>query len=291
MICSLLLLGCVLLTHLLFARSNVLLTVLVYAALFALYLSVTLAYFRREQRRYDDDIEKKIELLMNDRQLPQEDDLNDSALLRLAYYLRENERSMKIANSYAFHELRNRIAMTTSKLQAGYPTDKLLESFSDLNHSVEDLLALSALRSGTWENIDLALVCAMVADDYRKKCPGVRFLFEDSVSPVRGRTSLAYSAISNLVDNAIKYGSGTVDIAIREEGGSVIVSVENTGAVLTREQVDGLFRFQKRMNPLKKDGYGIGLSLVKNVAEVFGGFVWVSCREKTTRFYFSAPAC
>jgi len=290
-ISSLILLGCVLLSHVLFAQSSALLTGLLYAALFLLYITVTLAYFQRERRRYDDGIEKKIELLMTDQQLPKDTDLNDAALLRLAAHLRENERSLKITNSYAFHELRNRIAMTTSKLQAGYPTEKLLESFSDLNHSVEDLLALSALRSGAWENIDLALVCAMVADDYRKKCPGIRFLFEDSVSPVRGRTSLAYSAISNLVDNAIKYGNGAVDIGIREESGSVIVYVENTGAGLTREQVDGMFRFQKRMNTLKKDGYGIGLSLVKNVAEVFGGFVWVSCRGQTTRFYFSAPAC
>lgn len=73
--------------------------------------------------------------------------------------------------------------------------------------------------------------------------------------------------------------------------GSVILFVENTGEGLTREQIDGMFDFQKRMNNLKKDGYGIGLSLVKNVAEVFGGFVWVTCRSHTTRFYLSAPTC
>lgn len=105
------------------------------------------------------------------------------AVLRLAAHIKDNERSIRIINAYTFHELRNGIAMLTSKLQAGYSSQELLDSFSELNRSVEDLLALSAVRNDTWEKIDLAMVCAMVVDDYRKKYRDIHFLFEESVSP------------------------------------------------------------------------------------------------------------
>lgn len=60
--------------------------------------------------------------------------------------------------------------------------------------------------------------------------------------------------MANLVDNAIKYGDGAINVGISERVGSVILFVENTGEGLTREQIDGMFDFQKRMNNLKKDG-------------------------------------
>lgn len=258
-------------------------------ALAALYALCGLLYFRRESERASLQMQQEVDRVLRDSEA--EISSQDSALLRLTAHIRDSERSARIINSYTFHELRNGIAMLTSKLQAGYPPDKLMESFADVNRSVEDLLALSALKNESWEKIDLAMVCAMVVDDYRKKHTDVHFLFEDSVSPVRGRTSLAYSAVSNLVDNAIKYGEGRINVGISQCGDSVILYVENTGDGLSREQIDGMFDFQKRMNNLKKDGYGIGLSLVKNVAEVFGGFVWVSCRNHITRFYMSTPIC
>lgn len=280
-----------LLYHLFFPESSWL-AALTYSAACAFYLLATAAFSHAVRRRVNARTQEEIDQMIHrSASSGGSIDAGDNAVLQLAARLHESERSMRITNSYAFHELRNRIAIITSKLQADYPQENLADSFTDLSRSVEDLLALSALHNDTWEEIDLALICAMVADDYRKKCANIRFLFEDSVPPVRGRSSLAYSAISNLVDNAIKYGDGHVDIGILEQEGSVIVFVENTGSSLTREQVDGLFQFQRRMNPLKKDGYGIGLSLVKHVAEIFGGFVWVSCQDTRIRFLFSTPAC
>lgn len=288
---ALLLLG-VLLTHLALGngkRMETWLNLLLFGSLFGCYTLAITLYYRRESRSEEEEMGRQIEELLSD---PAKEAPPDNlAVLRLAAHIKDNERSIRIINAYTFHELRNGIAMLTSKLQAGYSSQELLDSFSELNRSVEDLLALSAVRNDTWEKIDLAMVCAMVVDDYRKKYRDIHFLFEESVSPVRGRVSLAYSAVANLVDNAIKYGDGAINVGISERVGSVILFVENTGEGLTREQIDGMFDFQKRMNNLKKDGYGIGLSLVKNVAEVFGGFVWVTCRSHTTRFYLSAPTC
>ena len=148
---ALLLLG-VLLTHLALGsgkRMETWLNLLLFGSLFGCYTLAIILYYRRESRLEEDEMGRQIEELLSD---PAKEAPPDNlAVLRLAAHIKDNERSIRIINAYTFHDLRNGIAMLTSKLQAGYSSQELLDSFSELNRSVEDLLALSALRNDTWE--------------------------------------------------------------------------------------------------------------------------------------------
>lgn len=57
------------------------------------------------------------------------------------------------------------------------------------------------------------------------------------------------------------------------------------------EQQEKIFENRYRIGNRQKNGYGIGLSLVRHVAELCGGFVWVESEEaKGSKFKLIFPA-
>ena len=90
----------------------------------------------------------------------------------------------------------------------------------------------------------------------------------------RGRLS---QALSNLVDNAIKFTpeGGAVRIEVSREGGAVEITVADTGPGIPKEQLAHLFdRFWRPQG--SKPGVGLGLAIAKGVAEAHGGVIQVT---------------
>jgi signal transduction histidine kinase len=100
---------------------------------------------------------------------------------------------------------------------------------------------------------------------------------------VRGNEMLLERAFSNLISNALKYtprrGKVTVSVASylgREEKGVVEVSVEDTGPGIHGEEIEKIFvPFYRGRNVSDKEGLGLGLAMVKEVAELHGGRILV----------------
>ncbi len=99
--------------------------------------------------------------------------------------------------------------------------------------------------------------------------------------------------IANFIDNAIKYTqqNGTVDIYIRENQGSYIVSVKDSGVGLSEEDSKRVFeRFFRadRSRNKKNGGFGLGLSIAKNIIESFEGKIGVESElGKGSNFWFT----
>ena len=87
-------------------------------------------------------------------------------------------------------------------------------------------------------------------------------------------------AVINLLDNALKYakGGGRVDVAVEQSGRSVKVRVSDRGPGIERDEQDRIFeRFVRgrHAGETRARGSGIGLALVKHIAESHGGRVAV----------------
>ncbi|HBO43104.1 MAG TPA: hypothetical protein DD670_04055 [Planctomycetaceae bacterium] len=89
--------------------------------------------------------------------------------------------------------------------------------------------------------------------------------------------------LNNLLSNAVKYNrdEGAVTIALRGDDESITITVRDTGIGLTEEEAAKLFQdFSRIKNAKTRDipGSGLGLSIVKKIAELYQGGVSVESR-------------
>ncbi len=100
-------------------------------------------------------------------------------------------------------------------------------------------------------------------------------------------------ALDNLISNAIKYGTGDVSVSVEpSEDQTVSFSVHNWGNPISEEQQSEVFSHYYRVEGQQALlGWGIGLSLVKGIAEAHGGEVTLSSSEtEGTTFTIRIPA-
>ena len=98
----------------------------------------------------------------------------------------------------------------------------------------------------------------------------------------------------NLIENALKYGGDSlrsIDIGFEESGNNFIISVGDDGKGLNGNKNKDIFQPFERIEPSKRTaGSGMGLAIVKEIAEKHGGEVWAGQkRGKGAVFYFSIP--
>lgn len=89
---------------------------------------------------------------------------------------------------------------------------------------------------------------------------------------------LVQRLLFNIIENAIKYNeeSGRVDIEVSEAGEDVLVKVSDTGIGISDEKKEEIFDlFYQVDDSRNKEGFGIGLSLSKEIAESLSGKIEV----------------
>lgn len=101
---------------------------------------------------------------------------------------------------------------------------------------------------------------------------------------------------TNYLSNAIKYGGTPPEIAVganKLENNRIRFWIKDNGDGIKQEQQPKLFRKYIRLDPKKADGYGLGLSIIKRIAEKLDGTVGVESTGepgKGSTFYFELPA-
>ena len=100
--------------------------------------------------------------------------------------------------------------------------------------------------------------------------------------------------VYNLVDNAVKFcpEGGTLGLTIKEGGGKAYVSVSNDGETIPPEELPLVFdRFHKldKSRSKNRDGWGLGLYIVKTIVCSHGENISVTSRDGKTEFTFTMP--
>ena len=100
--------------------------------------------------------------------------------------------------------------------------------------------------------------------------------------------------IYNLIDNAVKFcpDGGTLSLAISEGDNKIYTSVANEGETIPREELPLVFdRFHKmdKSRSQNRDGWGLGLYIVKTIVCSHGENISVTSRDGKTTFTFTMP--
>ncbi|MBQ7373560.1 MAG: HAMP domain-containing histidine kinase [Clostridia bacterium] len=91
----------------------------------------------------------------------------------------------------------------------------------------------------------------------------------------------------NLIDNAVKFSKkeGKLKVSIEKEGKQTVVKVTNEGVAIPEEDYQKVFyKFYQGQNSNKKEGNGIGLSIVKHIVDLHEGEISVVSENGLTTF-------
>jgi signal transduction histidine kinase len=155
-----------------------------------------------------------------------------------------------------------------------------------LTKLARELLQLSKLESGRAQLTNEELDIASIADfslrplqlPFSEK--NIRLLRDIPASLphiIADEQQISW-VITNLVTNALKYTDpgGTVTVRAREEQGTVLLEVADTGRGIAPEHLEKIFdKFvQIKASDATPGSVGLGLAIAKEIVEVYGGRIW-----------------
>ncbi|MCU0496569.1 MAG: HAMP domain-containing histidine kinase [Anaerolineae bacterium] len=117
----------------------------------------------------------------------------------------------------------------------------------------------------------------------------------DNVPIINADSNMLERAVTNLVDNAIKYtpNGGTITLSLYRQDDHIIIGVQDTGLGISPENQKLLFERHVRIPRIehkKVKGSGLGLFIVRSVAQRHGGNAWVESSEgEGSTFFISIP--
>jgi PAS domain S-box-containing protein len=144
------------------------------------------------------------------------------------------------------------------------------------------------------ERISIAEILRMLKDEFAVQLSirQIDWLQPETVVEIKADRLSMLRAFRNLVDNSLKYGGerlSTIWTDYEESADSHIFAFSDNGKGLKEEVSERIFgAFQRNETSKGVEGAGLGLTIVKEIAEQHGGTVWVEPRSKKgITFYLS----
>lgn len=162
--------------------------------------------------------------------------------------------------------------------------DRLLSDIGselgELTTLVEELVASATDVTADTEpirTVDLANLANDVVERARRRTGRVINLQAEGAADVMAREMMIERAVSNLVNNALKFSPDSFPIDVHVDGARV--EVLDRGPGVPPEDLDKIFdRFYRSTEARSQPGSGLGLSIVRQVATNHGGSVWADNR-------------
>ena len=206
------------------------------------------------------------------------------AFNRMSADLAANERERALVLAGISHDLRTPLARV--RLAAELTADALLRDGLVADVEQMDAVIRQFLDYARLDENEAAVptdVAALV-QEVSQRFESQAKLLELDMQPlptVSVRPLLLKRALSNLLDNAIKYGGGEITVTLRSMYDGVELGVADRGAGIPEEQRETVKRPFVRLQEARSDagGSGLGLAIVERAARLHGGEVNLEPRE------------
>ena len=144
-------------------------------------------------------------------------------------------------------------------------------------HAILRLSRVNAGAEGTLVPLDLSELCEELAELFEPACEDAGIAFTAKIAKkldLPGDRTLLAQAISNLLDNAVKYtpSGQSISFTASRKDGQISISVEDTGPGIPEDDLERVKeRFVRLDEARTHTGSGLGLALVDAVAELHSG--------------------
>jgi len=209
--------------------------------------------------------------------------------------------------SDASHELKTplTVILSNAELLESAPLEERSARWADNIHSearqmkslVEEMLTLARADNMVRTEFsevslsDVAADCALAFEPVAFEA-GKTLAYEITENTfVFGDADKLRRLVSVLLDNAVKYGSGTVHLSLQKTDRQARLTVSNPGTPIPPEQLKHLFERFYRADASRgeQSGFGLGLPIAKTVAEEHKGTLKAESDSASTRFIFTMP--
>ncbi len=146
--------------------------------------------------------------------------------------------------------------------------------------------------------VDLGEMVQRIIDNHlvpAEKALTISVSVADDVPIINADANMLERAIINLFDNAIKYtpDGGKIEVGVKRSSNDVVIGVKDTGLGISKDAQQHLFERHVRIarEEYKKiKGSGLGLFIVRSVAQRHGGDAWVESQEgEGSTFFVGIP--
>jgi two-component system, OmpR family, sensor histidine kinase MprB len=201
----------------------------------------------------------------------------------------------------ASHELRTPLTAVRTNLdllrEGKLPADEAQRALDESSVELDGLTTLVAdlvelargeERKLRIEDVHLDDLVATVVERAKSRAPHMTFITSLAPAHVSADPVLLERAISNLIDNAVKWSpaGGPVEVTVR--GGEVVVTDHGPG--IAEEDLPRIFdRFYRAATARSKPGAGLGLAIVREAATAHGGTATVENAAHGARFRLTLP--
>lgn len=177
----------------------------------------------------------------------------------------------------------------------------IIEQSNRLINLVENMLSVTKLQ-GTKEDLIykeikikpiIEMTCSIVKNQYQDK--NFEINIDEKTPHILADKDKFQQIMTNLIENAAKYGDENSVIKINSNYTEEFVSIEviNSGIEIPKNDYEKIFtKFSRIDNPLtrKVQGSGLGLYITKNLVEKMGGKINVSSENHQTNFKVALPS-
>jgi len=135
------------------------------------------------------------------------------------------------------------------------------------------------------EPVKIGEITQMIREEFSPQFSvrGIRWVQPANLPEIRADRLSMLRVLRNLVDNALKYaGDDLSEIAVgcAESGDCHVLYLTNNGAIISEELSERIFQPFERIKPSGEvKGVGLGLAIVRELAERHGGRAWVHSSE------------
>ncbi len=153
-------------------------------------------------------------------------------------------------------------------------------------------------REETREHVDIIQVLRQLRSELKPRLDekALRLEIPTDAPMVTGSRTQMYQVFSNLIGNAVTHMGKACDpliqVLVKESDGETIFAVRDNGRGIPKELQADIFEiFRSFPGPGEENrGTGIGLAIVRKIAENTGGRVWLESEiNRGTTFFFAIP--
>jgi two-component system sensor histidine kinase ArlS len=215
----------------------------------------------------------------------------DQSLIELMGRIREAFEREREFTSNASHELMTPVSILQSKMENLMINPEINEELQDtimgmmktlnrLKKIVHSLLFISRIENDQFARAGQVSISALIHEmmeelDHRMEAKDIQFRMHISETQILRHLNrdLLFQLIYNLINNAIRYNKEGGEILITDHlipGKSYTLFIKDTGIGIPANELSTLFDRFKKSKRSDEEGYGLGLYIVKTIAQYQG---------------------